>query len=78
MIAVIAGVTSFLVGLLCGVVAGVAVTACICWRKKRKGTPPSQRQSALNSPLYDYVDGPALHTGLELEDNVAYGHTNIN
>ena len=73
-----AGMFSFMVGLLCGVLPGVAVTACICWHKYKKGTQPSPRQSRCDSPLYDYVDRPATNTELELKDNVAYKLANIN
>ena len=79
MTAVVAGVTSFLVGLLlCAVVLGLVVSVCICCRKYKKGTRLSPRQSRRNSPLYDYVDRRATNTELELKDNIAYGHANIN
>ena len=78
--AALAGVFSFLMGLLCGVAPGVAVIYII-WRKNRKEVQSSPSQSiSPASPYYDIVELPntdKYSVPLQLRENVAYGHANI-
>ena len=75
----VSGVTGFLVGLLCGAGAGAAVMwVCIKWRRSRKETVPSPRQTPSPAPLYDDIELVATTKQVEppLQHNVAYGHVN--
>ena len=73
--AVISGVCFFLLGLLCGVVAGVG--AVIVYIKCSRKTHPPPSQSLPLAPLYDDIELPTTTKHeVELEHNVAYGHLN--
>ena len=78
--AVVAGViTAILVGLVGGAGAGAAMMCvCIKWRRSRKETGPSPRQTPSPAPHYEVIKLAATTTHLEplLEHNVAYGHVN--
>ena len=78
--AVISGVISaLLVGLVGGVAATVAVTCvCIKWRRSKKETGPSPRQTPSPAPLYEDIDLVATTKQVEspLQYNVAYGRVN--
>ena len=73
--AVISGVCCLLLGLLCGVVAGVG--AVIVYIKLSRKTHPPSSQSPPLAPLYDDIELPTTTKHeVELEHNVAYGHLN--
>ena len=78
--AVVSGVIcALLVGLVSGAGAGVAVTCVyIKWRRTRKETGPSLRQTPSPAPLYDDIELVATTKQVEppLQHNVAYGHVN--
>ena len=78
--AAVPNVAGFLMGLLCGVGAVVAVMCvCIKWRSSKKETGPSPRQIPSPAPLYDDIELVATTKQVEppLQHNVAYGHMNI-
>ena len=68
--AVVTGVGFFLLGLLCGVVAGVG--AVIVYIKCHKETHPPPSQLPPPDPLYE-IPTTAKYD-VELEQNVAYGN----
>ena len=78
--AVVSGVIcALLVGLVGGAGAGVAVMCvCIKWRRSRKETGPSLRQTPSPAPLYDDIELVSTAKQVEppLQHNVAYGHVN--
>ena len=77
--AIISGVTcAVLVGLVGGVAATAAVMyVCIKWRRSRKETGPSPRQTPPPSPLYEDIELETTSREQEppVQHNVAYEHT---